>query len=223
VSLIIGLNGNARAGKDTAADYLVKKYGFVKIAFADELKRTLQRWYNFTDEQLWGDDKEKPDFRYPIPGKGHLTARIAAQVVGTEVGRQIYGNTWVELALRHAELVLSGSHGYEKRRGPYSYSRWSRVLRSPPAGVVISDVRFRNELDGIQGQKDGCVFRIHRKLADTLQVGIAGHASESEQKGIPDSAFDHVIQNNGTLDQLYAELDKALKKVPKGGKLRLVA
>lgn len=35
---LIGISGKAGSGKDTVADYLFEKYGFLKIAFADPLK-----------------------------------------------------------------------------------------------------------------------------------------------------------------------------------------
>ena len=35
---VILINGLPRAGKDTMADYLVQKYNYYKISFADELK-----------------------------------------------------------------------------------------------------------------------------------------------------------------------------------------
>ena len=36
--MIIGIIGKKRVGKDTLANHLVEKYGFVKVAFADALK-----------------------------------------------------------------------------------------------------------------------------------------------------------------------------------------
>lgn len=65
--MIVGICGLAGSGKDTAADFLVKNEGFVKIAFADPLKRIARDVYDFTDEQLWGPSaaRNKPDMRYP--------------------------------------------------------------------------------------------------------------------------------------------------------------
>ena len=65
--MIIGLAGNAGAGKDLGAERLTKEHGFVRVAFADPIKRYAQDIYAFTDEQLWGPSemRNKPDERYP--------------------------------------------------------------------------------------------------------------------------------------------------------------
>jgi hypothetical protein len=53
--LIVGICGKAKSGKDTAADFLVKNNGFVKIAFADPIKRmTAIAYPKMTREHLWG-------------------------------------------------------------------------------------------------------------------------------------------------------------------------
>jgi hypothetical protein len=71
--MLIGIAGVAGAGKDTTADFLVKNHGFVKVAFADPLKRICQDVYQFTDAQLWGPSelRNAPDKRYPTGRFGH--------------------------------------------------------------------------------------------------------------------------------------------------------
>lgn len=56
--------GQARAGKDTWAEYIAKKYGFVRIGLADPMKRFCQDVFDFNDKQMWGDERDKPDLRY---------------------------------------------------------------------------------------------------------------------------------------------------------------
>jgi dephospho-CoA kinase len=61
--LIIGLAGKAGTGKDTIADYLVRKYGFVKFAFSDALYQEVQDAFGLEDQDLLRnrDTKEVAD------------------------------------------------------------------------------------------------------------------------------------------------------------------
>lgn len=62
--MIIGICGLSRSGKDTSADTLVDKHHFVRVAFADPMKRFCMEIFGFTEDQLWGDKKNEPDTRY---------------------------------------------------------------------------------------------------------------------------------------------------------------
>lgn len=51
--ILIGLCGKARVGKDTAADFLVERYGFKKFSFASYLKEIAEHagWNGLKDER----------------------------------------------------------------------------------------------------------------------------------------------------------------------------
>jgi hypothetical protein len=71
---ILGLCANAGVGKDTAADYLVKRYGYVKMSMADEMKRFTKLIFGFSDQQLWGPSqfREAVDERFnEVDGDGY--------------------------------------------------------------------------------------------------------------------------------------------------------
>lgn len=219
--MILGISGIANSGKDTLAHYLAVDQGFAVISLADPIKRIAKEVFDFTDEQLWGpsEQRNKPDFRYPnfqCRGCqtcefrcdhyiGFLTPRHALQQLGTDWGRACYENVWVEYTMRVAHTLLDSDDGlvphYDPRRG-IQYQPFS--LHPQAKGVVIPDVRFENELKGIRAA-GGKVVRIKRDGAGLS--GVAGvHASESEQALIPDSAFDVVVDNNSTLDELRAKV-----------------
>lgn len=70
--MIVAFSGLAGAGKDTSADYLVAKYGFVKVAFADEMKRICFRLFpKSTREHWWGPSSKRnePIEAYPTQTK----------------------------------------------------------------------------------------------------------------------------------------------------------
>lgn len=138
-----------------------------------------------------------------------LSPRIMLQSLGTEWGRHVADeNIWVNCMIRTAKRVLEGEQ-YDRRVGLIG-----RDPRQPlPRGVVVSDVRFQNELEVIPAN-GGRLVRVKRPSTDkdAKIIGIKGHASEMEQKLFKDSRFDLVIQNTGTLDDLYATVDRTAQE-----------
>lgn len=216
--------GQARSGKDTLAGYLIRNFGFERVGLADPLKRFCKEVFDFTNEQLWGDDRDRPDERYPRVEMCHgcqtcefrcdhpisktfLTPRYALQKLGTEWGRDCYGDIWIEYGVRVALTLLHGGFNYKERIG---------LVRTnpgdpPPTGVVFSDLRFRNEFDVIK-KAGGFMVRVVRDGFDG-EVGVSGHASEAEQKSIKDEEFDLILHNPPGLDNYYKAIDEAFTKV----------
>lgn len=60
----LAFSGKRRRGKTTAADYLVRHHKFVKLSFAEILKLQAKELFDFTDEQLNSDAKDKPFRKY---------------------------------------------------------------------------------------------------------------------------------------------------------------
>lgn len=155
--MILGLSGYARTGKDTVADYLVEKYGFVRMSFADPMREAVYRLNplisiaemhgvplaSAVDRMGWEEVKVlSPDVR------GLL------QRMGTEVGRNMFGeDIWVNYLMDKA----------------VQHDR-----------VVIADVRFTNEARAIS-KTLGYVWRIDRP-----GVGpVNDHISEVELDDYP--------------------------------------
>jgi hypothetical protein len=221
--MIIGLSGQAHAGKDTVADFLVEHHGFVKIALADPIKRAAMEWWDFTEEQLWGDLKEEPDQRYPAEWRraaegsgahdfqGFLTPRHALQQIGTEVARRIDPDVWVRITMRIADQLLTPIkvEGTDAWR---NYHRTKGITNfydlGPVKGVAISDCRFENEFKAVK--ENGTLVRIKRPKAG-LEGEQAQHQSEAEQREFPDEYFDHIIDNDGdTLHNLKLRVDSMM-------------
>jgi hypothetical protein len=113
--MIIGFNGDAKAGKDTAASTLVHAYGFRRLAFADSLKIAARAIFGLTDAQLWGDKKDELE---PFWG---MTPRILMQRLGTECLRNGFSeDVWIK-------------------------SLFKPIADQPHEHYVITDVRFENE------------------------------------------------------------------------------
>jgi hypothetical protein len=211
---LIGICGKANAGKDTAADVLVERFGFVKVALADPLKRICRDVFRFTDEQLWGpsEKRNETDPRYPRPyaiphpDPALLTPRYALQTLGTEWGRACYENVWVDYAIRIAKLITEQKNpwacGLVKMW--YGYSREKGIeihWDTPPKGIVISDVRFPNEVEAIKAA-GGQVWRIIRPGSE-LPGKAGAHVSET---ALDNFVSGDCISNDSTLESLRAKI-----------------
>ena len=137
----------------------------------------------------------------------YLTPRYALQKLGTEFGRTCYPNVWVDIAMRTAKQLIETPLVY------YSQPRGLELVQSSDIqfivnGVVIPDVRHRNEIEAIRAG-GGKVIRVVRPGAG-LQGATGKHTSETEQASIPDADFDYVLVNDGSLEDLARKAEEML-------------
>jgi len=204
--MIIGICGFIGAGKDTAADYLVNFHEFRRDSFAATLKDAVAAVFGWDRELLEGRTKSAREWReqqddwwtnrLSMP----ITPRWMLQHWGTEVGRNAF----------HTEIWIASLEN---------------KLRKSTDNIVISDCRFYNEVAAIKNQ-GGQVIWIQRgitphwyNIAAKANRGDESarrwldaegvHASEYSWAG---TKFDHVISNDGTVDQLYQQLNDLLVK-----------
>lgn len=129
---LIGIVGKKGAGKDTTADYIVRRYGFVKRAYAAPLKEACKALFSFTESQL-----EDPIEKETIDKRWGKTPREAMQWLGTDVVRQSLGS---DFWIRHMGFYVEKDSGVR---------------------LVIPDVRFPNEADWIR-KNGGVLIRVVR-------------------------------------------------------------
>lgn len=207
MSQIIGIVGFIGSGKDTVADYLVNFHGFRRESFANSLKDAVSVVFGWDRELLEGRTKQSREWRetrdewWSKRLKKDITPRWVLQYWGTEVVRKgFHDDMWV------ASL--------ENR------------LRSSTDDIVITDCRFPNEIKAIRNA-GGRVVRIKRgpepewfNDAKSMNRGpnrnmswalskhniekLGIHASETAWVG---TKFDITLNNNGTLDELYDQIE----------------
>ena len=179
--LVIGVGFQIGAGKDTIGKYLVEHCAFTRIAFAEPLKDAAAAIYGFDRSRL--DDASYKAEVDPFWGE---TRRRILQVLGTECMRHGHrDDVWVKAAHRRVAQHLS--------RGE---------------SVVITDVRFRNEVEAVKSW-GGEVWRVIRpqpKVGDAASL----HASESELSGY--DGWDAVIFNDSTIADLHLKVERELSK-----------
>ena len=99
---LIGIAGPARSGKDSAADVLVREFGFTRYALADPIKAGVRVMFGLTDDHTDGEPKE-----VVLPDLG-VSPRHLMQTLGTEWGRNTVRD---DLWLRVADRVLAHIDG----------------------------------------------------------------------------------------------------------------
>lgn len=120
------------------------------------------------------------------------TCRQLLQELGTDVCRNINKNVWAEYGISTAMSILSYGYKYDPKYGILEI-----MDTKFPSLVVITDVRFANELVSIK-KSGGKVCQIM-----SSEQKIYQHQSETEQQTIPPSWFDFVLVNNRKTDNNY--------------------
>ena len=146
---LIAISGLARTGKDSIANHLVSRRGFVKLPFADPLKFAVQAMFGLTDEQM--DDSQK---EVVVPYWG-ISLRKMLQLTGTEAVKPVFGEDfWV----RRWAKDYAGLFGH--------------------SSVVIPDVRFQVEADYLRAI-GGTVIHLSSNRGTPLSKEAQAHRSEA--------------------------------------------
>lgn len=146
--MIVGLTGLIGSGKDTVADHLISKYGFVQLSFAESVKDALAVIFGWDREMLEGKTKEHREKRNQVDvwwskqlSIPHFTPRFALTTFGTDVMRKHFDDRIWILSVKDKITKLQ--------------------QKDPNVRIVISDARYVNELDMLAGL-DGLLFEITR-------------------------------------------------------------
>ena len=198
------------SGKDTVADYLVNFHGYKRESFANSLKDAVSVVFGWDREMLEGRTKQSREWRetrdewWSKRLGQDITPRYVLQYWGTEVVRRnFHDDMWVA-SLEHR-------------------------LQSSKDDIVITDCRFPNEIKALKNI-GATVLRVKRgpepdwydhaknynkgmrKIGwalgrDELEKAKV-HASEYSWVG---SKFDKIVENDGTIEDLYAQVEELLK------------
>jgi dephospho-CoA kinase len=181
---LIILTGRKQNGKDTIANYLIKKYNYIALSFADPLKDICKILFNFNYEQLYGSKKEDKDLNWKI------TPREAFQFIGTDLFRKqmnklihdIGDDFWVTCLVNKIKNILEKDNN---------------------AKIIIVDTRFPNEFDALNNLKINKIsIRVSRP-----DLELSNYTHESE-KYVDNFKVDYDIINNSSITELYEKIDK---------------
>lgn len=209
---IIGICGWIGSGKDTIADYLINFYGFRRDSFASTLKDAVSSIFGWDRELVEGRTRDSREWREQVDqwwanrlGLPELTPRWVLQYWGTEVLRKHF----------HQDIWIASLEN---------------KLRIKKNDTVISDCRFPNEIAAIKSQGGQVIWVQRGALPEWYNCAILTNTtSEDDQWIISDKEqdmehrypnvhyseyawvgthFDAIVDNNGTIDDLYKQIDK---------------
>ena len=132
-----------------------------------------------------------------------LTPRKLLQLIGTDCGRDIiHPNIWVNVTMDKYRAVDIISHASSDDDGmPHNVPSWDEIIYP---NWIIPDLRFPNEHKAIR-ERDGIVIKLTRNSdsADT-------HESETALDN--ESFWNHVIDNNGSIEDLIKQVKDMMIK-----------
>lgn len=188
--MLIGLCAQKQNGKDTMADYLCHKYKFVKLSFASPLKEACKILFGFTEAQVNGSEKEIIDEKWGV------SPRTVLQFVGTDLFRDQMKTIIPGIGDNFWALCLKNSI--------------DKIIKSTPdARIVISDVRFPNEVKMIQ-QLGGLIVKIARS-SSVQHPATATESKSSLEKKINDIKGNSLIENNITSQHVSEKMIDTIK------------
>lgn len=215
---LVGMGGLKGHGKDAFADYLAQDHGYFKTFMSEPLTQALSLigprgpWVRL-DFDVPGGARAGEFIRYAAlvelvgytDAKKHRDAREYLQGLGTEVGRNMIGeSTWTDIALEKIRTARAAGHP-----------------------VVITGIRYPNELELIRGL-GGLNVWIDRPqqapqahpLTDAIDeaLGIKDSTeTHSSETTLSAEDFDAVIENYGSLDDLRATAQRFALEQAAGG------
>lgn len=202
---LIGIVGFIGSGKDTVANKFVEA-GCIHDSFANPLKDVCASTFGWDRALLEGDSTESREFRETPDmfwtrktGIPNFTPRLALQLLGTDVMRNHF----------HQDIWIDSLEYRLRRKGEAKC-------------VVISDARFRNELDLIKNLGGKIIWVQREELPEWYETAKTAHNNaisrkimETKYKDVHESEWnwagydvDYVIKNVGTLEELYKDVLK---------------
>jgi hypothetical protein len=200
----IGISGKARNGKDTIADYLQAKYGYTVLHFADALYqecRDLPKWtgklLDPTKVVVFGTSKDDPMFT------------SGAQQAVTLPRPEFLTDELLKNGMKEKHPLLLQWWGTDVRRTHFGDSYWidktAAKIVNTLTPIAIPDVRFVNEAMLIK-DFGGIVVRVIRTQDGVPVIDPNRDPNHPSETDLDDFEFDHLFHNNGSLEDLYAQV-----------------
>lgn len=212
--MIIGLHGLHGVGKDTAADYLVQKYGFVRVAFADAIYTQVADAFGVTEAQLrsreWKNNVQ-PGLELRKCKDRKFVQLIAEREMSRIVAPHRAYRSEIVSCPRSSTFIIQ-HWATEYRRAEFGVNYWANQVEyqmrqlMPFSSIVISDVRELHEVEMIER-----FTAVHGPLkCGIAQIEMQGafRTDHSSDNGLPPEYIDSIITNTpGDITLLYNQIE----------------
>lgn len=189
---VIALSGWKGSGKDSVANYLVEKFGYIKKSFAARLKDLVSDTYRVPREDLdHPERKEMPLHNLPVISTDPFTDSIH-----TLLQTELKSGYWTPRAL----CILEGSIKRSVYPNHWVQTVAMEIMIDPFSKYVISDLRYQSEADTLKILLPEIqLIRISR--FDSIET------LDPSERNLDTFNFDQTINNKGTVDELHQKLD----------------
>lgn len=131
-----------------------------------------------------------------------------------ELMNTLYGDTWIRKAIENHLIYATGQYSYTKMDGlsklaPCDHWDGENIF------TCSADIRHWHEIRALRLiNQTNCVPILIRLKSKRIPNPPYDHRSETEQATIPDSEFDFVINNDGTIENLHNMADFITSVIP---------
>ena len=198
--MIIGVSGYSGSGKDlvgTMIQFLASRNN-AKVSLEDILDFPINHEYWLEEQSGWEIKKWAGKLKTIA---SMLTGIPVEKFEDQQFKKTDLGPEW-DMTVRDFLQKL----GTDAVRDGLHSNAWVNALMSDYTSEskwVITDTRFPNEAEAIR-KKDGIMIRVERSGVKPIN----NHPSET---GLDDYTFDHVIKNNGSIEDLLLKVKSILQ------------
>ena len=192
---------------------------WIRYGYADSFYRDMNGQPIMNNKQCSKEEYEKHyKTNWQTAYKHEYTVRDILQLLGTEVGRSIHNDFWVNALFSGYtqtapnETViskLSDGNNDDFRIGKMpSFPNW-----------IVTDMRFPNELEAVKS-RGGITIRVNRDLSHLYHAAIQNgdmkpsdvYGQHPSETALDNASFNYTIDNTGTIEELIEKVKEILIK-----------
>ncbi len=203
ISIITGISREDLEKSEVKNSELGREWDYAKITSKSTFSQK-ERFSHHSDALSYANSMRKQ-----IAGSDYtattfnMTVRQLLQEFGTEVGRSIHPNFWINALFSEYKGYYSPIHDAvdnaedAKTFNKVKYPNW-----------IITDMRFPNELKTVK-DRGGITIRCNRGIYPNDSINIQAHPSET---ALDNATFDYTIDNSGSIEDLIEKVKEILIK-----------